>query len=202
MDMIDEKTQNGSQTSDEATSDEESEDEDADEPAPKKAKSAPKTKAAKNSKSSNRPSPGKSKKAKSQEVIDSGAESEDGDEALAKRLQEEEQNGGRRTRKGKPQPKAKKVTGKKEKKERKGTSTYSKPCRLSPALSEVVGANSMPRSDVVKFMWNLVKERNLKDPKNGQFMICDDQLHKIFGRKRLRTFGMMKFLKNHIFDDK
>lgn len=39
-----------------------------------------------------------------------------------------------------------------------------------------------------------------QDPKNKQFAICDDELFKVIGVKRFRTFGMMKYLKNHFVD--
>jgi len=71
---------------------------------------------------------------------------------------------------------------------------------LSPALAEVVGEEKMARSDVVKKMWQVIRERKLEDPKNKRFMICDEQLQKIFGRKRIQTFGMMKYLTKHIWD--
>lgn len=40
----------------------------------------------------------------------------------------------------------------------------------------------------------------LQDPKNKQFAICDEELMKVIGVKRFRTFGMMKYLKNHFVD--
>jgi len=46
-------------------------------------------------------------------------------------------------------------------------------------------------------MWAIIKERNLYDPSNKQYAICDDDLLKVIGVQRFRTFGMMKFLKNH-----
>merc|ERR1712071_338430 len=36
------------------------------------------------------------------------------------------------------------------------------------------------------------------DPKNKQFALCDEQLLKVFGVKRFRTFSMMKYLKTHL----
>ena len=39
----------------------------------------------------------------------------------------------------------------------------------------------MPRHEVVKKLWQVIKERNLQDPANKQFAICDDQLLKVFG---------------------
>jgi len=123
------------------------------------------------------------------------------DQELAEELQELER-GGRRTR-----APAKKPLKKREKKKKatddpdkpKKVTAYTAPCDLSPALSEIMGTNQLPRNEVVKRMWAIIKERNLKDPRNGQFMICDDQLYKVFGKKRVKTFGMMGILKDHIF---
>lgn len=75
-----------------------------------------------------------------------------------------------------------------------------KAVKLSPELSDIMGTESMPRPEVVKKMWSIIKERNLYDPKNKQFAVCDEQLQKVFGVKRFRTFGMMKYLKAHFID--
>jgi len=75
-----------------------------------------------------------------------------------------------------------------------------KTVKLSPELSDIMGVDSMPRPEVVKKMWSIIKERNLYDPKNKQFAVCDEQLQKVFGVKRFRTFGMMKYLKSHFTD--
>ncbi|XP_012281387.1 nucleolin 1 [Orussus abietinus] len=74
---------------------------------------------------------------------------------------------------------------------------YTRAILLSPELASVVGAERMARHEVVKKVWSIIKERNLYDPKNKQFAICDDELMKVIGVKRFRTFGMMKYLKNH-----
>lgn len=74
---------------------------------------------------------------------------------------------------------------------------FTKTIGLSPALAEIMGEDAMPRHQVVKKMWAIIKERNLYDPKNKQYAICDEQLLKVFGVKRFRTFGMMKYLKDH-----
>jgi upstream activation factor subunit UAF30 len=64
-----------------------------------------------------------------------------------------------------------------------------------------MGADEMPRHEVVKRIWKIIKEKNLYDPKNKQFAICDPQLEKIIGVKRFRTFGMMKYLMPHFIKD-
>lgn len=93
-------------------------------------------------------------------------------------------------------PAAKKAPGAK-----RGGGGYTKAVNLSPELAALVGEDCMPRHEVVKRVWAIIKERNLYDPKNKQFAICDDELFKVIGVKRFRTFGMMKFLKNHFLAD-
>lgn len=84
----------------------------------------------------------------------------------------------------------------KTKKKGKGTG-FTRPYKLSPELSELMGAKELPRHEVVKKVWKIIKEKNLYDPKNKQFAICDEQLEKVIGVKRFRTFGMMKYLMPH-----
>ncbi|KAF2904385.1 hypothetical protein ILUMI_01787 [Ignelater luminosus] len=76
-------------------------------------------------------------------------------------------------------------------------SGYTKTMNLSPELAALVGQSSMARHEVVKKVWSIIKERDLYDPKNKQYAICDDALFKVIGVKRFRTFGMMKYLKGH-----
>ncbi|KAF4532608.1 hypothetical protein B566_EDAN014853 [Ephemera danica] len=83
---------------------------------------------------------------------------------------------------------------------KRGGGGYTRAYTLSPELAAVVGQDSMARHEVVRKIWSIIKERNLYDPKNKQFAICDDELLKVFGVKRFRTFGMMKYLKNHFID--
>ncbi|XP_053954940.1 uncharacterized protein LOC128861079 [Anastrepha ludens] len=77
---------------------------------------------------------------------------------------------------------------------------FTRPYTLSPELSALMGAESLPRHVVVKKVWAIIKERNLYDPKNKQFAICDDELMKVMKVKRFRTFGMLKHLKPHFLD--
>ncbi|XP_050437565.1 uncharacterized protein LOC126843810 isoform X2 [Adelges cooleyi] len=80
---------------------------------------------------------------------------------------------------------------------KRGNSAYTKAIKLSPELSSLMGAEALPRHEVVKKIWAIIKEKNLYDPSNKQYAICDDDLMKVIGVKRFRTFGMMKYLKTH-----
>ncbi|KAK2176886.1 hypothetical protein NP493_634g01009 [Ridgeia piscesae] len=128
------------------------------------------------------------------------------DEELAKQLQQQEEEIGRRQTRGggrkaaaRPAKKGRKVSGDGDKGGPRKKNCYTELCILSESLAEVMGEEKMARSNVIKKMWEIIRERELLDPKNKQFMLCDDELYKVFGRKRIRTFGMMKFLKDHIY---
>lgn len=120
------------------------------------------------------------------------------DEELAKQLQEDE---GllRPSRRCKAQQVVRKQK-KPRKESAKGTSVYSRPCALLPPLDEVMGTDKMPRPMIVKRLWEIVKERDLLDPKNKQFMLCDTEMFGLFGKNRVRMFGAMKLLKPYIKD--
>jgi len=119
------------------------------------------------------------------------------------------------SKKSKPKPKAKKRkaagsddddadwSSSKKKKASGGprkAGAFTKSFKLSPELADMVGAEVMPRHEVIKKMWAIIKERKLQDPAQKQFAICDDQLLKVIGVKRFKTFGMMKYLKNHFVE--
>uniref|UniRef100_A0A0C9QAT4 Spp27_0 protein n=1 Tax=Fopius arisanus TaxID=64838 RepID=A0A0C9QAT4_9HYME len=129
---------------------------------------------------------------------------------VQKKLQRPQQKKGKPGKKGKKKGsdsdsdedwgKSKKATGGAKKGGGKGKGGYTRAITLSPELAAVVGADQMARHEVVKKVWSIIKERNLYDPKNKQFAICDEELMKVIGVKRFRTFGMMKYLKNHFVD--
>jgi len=83
---------------------------------------------------------------------------------------------------------------------KRGGTGFTKVLKLSPELSSVMGQPEMARHEVVKKIWSIIKEKNLYDPKNKQFAICNEELLPVMGVKRFRTFGMMKHLKNHFID--
>uniref|UniRef100_A0A2M3Z8J3 Putative rna polymerase i transcription factor uaf n=1 Tax=Anopheles braziliensis TaxID=58242 RepID=A0A2M3Z8J3_9DIPT len=99
----------------------------------------------------------------------------------------------------KPKAKGKAAAGGAKKGGARGTG-YTRPYTLSADLAALCGAESLPRHEVVKKIWTIIKERNLYDPKNKQFAICDAELQKVIGVKRFRTFGMLKYLKPHFKD--
>jgi len=131
---------------------------------------------------------------------ESNSDNDDAD--VARKLHKEELNTRSRSCAKRP-PIARKNNKDKPKSEgRKGVSVYSQECVLSEELAEIMGTDRMARKDVVSKMWQIFKERQIQDPKNKQYVICDEQLEKLFKVKKFKAFGMMKILKSHMKDPK
>jgi chromatin remodeling complex protein RSC6 len=75
----------------------------------------------------------------------------------------------------------------------------SKPLGLSADLEAVVGAGPMPRSQVIKKLWEYIKKNDLQNPANKRNILADEKLKKIFGGKsEVTMFEMTKLVSAHI----
>jgi chromatin remodeling complex protein RSC6 len=72
------------------------------------------------------------------------------------------------------------------------------PVTPSPELAEIVGKNDLPRSEVVKKVWDYIKKNDLQDAKDRRQINGDDKLAKIFGKKSVSMFEMNKHLSRHL----
>lgn len=72
------------------------------------------------------------------------------------------------------------------------------PVTPSPELAEIVGSDRLPRSDVVKKVWDYIKANDLQNPKDKREILADDKLEKVFGRKKATMFEMNKFISAHL----
>ena len=77
-------------------------------------------------------------------------------------------------------------------------SGFTKPCKLSPELAEFMGSETAARHELSKKLWQHVKERDLQDPSNRQYILSDDVLLKLTGEKRFQGFSFGKLIKDHI----
>ncbi|MBI1833519.1 MAG: SWIB/MDM2 domain-containing protein [Candidatus Andersenbacteria bacterium] len=76
---------------------------------------------------------------------------------------------------------------------------FMKPMTVSPDLAVVVGAGPMPRSEVVKKLWEYIKKNNLQDPANKRNINADENLKKVFGGKAVvNMFEMTKLVSKHL----
>jgi len=72
------------------------------------------------------------------------------------------------------------------------------PVTPSPDLAEIVGKDDLPRSEVVKKVWEYIKKHDLQDAKDKRQINGDDKLQKIFGKKSVSMFEMNKHLSAHL----
>jgi chromatin remodeling complex protein RSC6 len=87
------------------------------------------------------------------------------------------------------------------KQQRRQNHPFTKPLLLSPSLSTFMNnAHEMSRVDVVKSLWNYIKENKLQDPNDKRFILCDDRLKTLFNQQRISGFKMNKYLSLHLYD--
>jgi len=69
----------------------------------------------------------------------------------------------------------------------------------SPALAAVVGAKPLPRTEVVKKLWEYIKKKGLQDKVNRRNINCDDALKGVFGKKdQISMFDLAKGIGKHL----
>ena len=74
-----------------------------------------------------------------------------------------------------------------------------KPMKLSAELEVVVGKGPMPRSQVVKKIWDYIKANNLQDSKNRRNINADEKLKVLFGGKtQVSMFDLAKIVSKHL----
>jgi upstream activation factor subunit UAF30 len=68
----------------------------------------------------------------------------------------------------------------------------------SAMLAAVVGAKPLPRTEVVKKLWEYIKKNNLQDASNKRMINADEKLRGIFGKAQVSMFDMAKIINQHL----
>ena len=69
----------------------------------------------------------------------------------------------------------------------------------SEVLARVVGAMPLPRTEVVKKIWDYIKKNKLQDEINRRLINADEKLREIFGgKKQVSMFEMTKLVNTHL----
>ncbi|MDR0952939.1 MAG: SWIB/MDM2 domain-containing protein [Elusimicrobiota bacterium] len=81
----------------------------------------------------------------------------------------------------------------------KANAKFMAPLTPSEDLAKVTGAKPLPRTEVVKKMWDYIKKHNLQDSKNKRMINADATLKPIFGGKaQISMFEMAGLLGKHL----
>lgn len=109
------------------------------------------------------------------------------------------------TKKAAPKKAAKKAAKKavkkaapKKKSARKPNAAFMAPLTPSATLAEVVGSKPMPRTEVVKKIWDYIKKNGLQDKNNRRMINADAKLKPIFGKDQISMFELAKIVNKHV----
>ncbi|MCU7552002.1 SWIB/MDM2 domain-containing protein [Chitinophagaceae bacterium LB-8] len=82
---------------------------------------------------------------------------------------------------------------------RKPNAAFMAPLNVTPVLAEVVGNKPMPRTEIVKKIWDYIKKNNLQDKKNKRMINADSKLKPVFGGKdQISMFDLAKLVNSQI----
>jgi upstream activation factor subunit UAF30 len=82
---------------------------------------------------------------------------------------------------------------------RRVSPALTKPVKPDAQLAAVVGADDLPRPEVVRKLWNYIKSEGLQDEHNRRMINADDKLRPLFdGKSQVSMFEMTKLVSKHL----
>jgi upstream activation factor subunit UAF30 len=101
-------------------------------------------------------------------------------------------------KKAAPKKAAKKAAPKK-KSARKPNAAFMAALTPSETLGAVVGTKPLPRTEIIKKIWDYIKKNGLQDKQNKRMINGDDKLKAVFGGKeQISMFELAKIVNNHV----
>lgn len=100
-------------------------------------------------------------------------------------------------KKAAPKKAAKKAAPKK-KSARKPNAAFMAPLTPDAALGEVVGSKPIPRTEIVKKVWEYIKKNGLQDKNNKRMLNADAKLKPLFGKDQISMFELAKIVNKHV----
>jgi chromatin remodeling complex protein RSC6 len=102
-------------------------------------------------------------------------------------------------KKAAPVKKAAAAKAAKPKVKRTPSAAFMKPMTPSEVLSSIIGGTPMPRTEVVKKVWEYIKKNKLQDEINKRMINADEKLKALFGGKaQASMFELTKFVSGHL----
>jgi chromatin remodeling complex protein RSC6 len=93
---------------------------------------------------------------------------------------------------------AKKAPAKK-KSARKPNAAFMAPLTPSAQLAEVIGSKAIPRTEIIKKIWDYIKKNGLQDKKNRRMINADVKLKAVFaGKTQISMFELAKIVNKHV----
>ena len=94
---------------------------------------------------------------------------------------------------------AKKAAPKKAKAKRKPNAAFMAALTPSANLAEVIGSKPVPRTEMIKKIWDYIKKNKLQDAKNRRMINADAKLKALFaGKNQISMFELAKVVNNNV----
>ena len=101
-------------------------------------------------------------------------------------------------KKAAPKKAAAKKAAPKKKSARKPNAAFMAPLTPTDKLANVVGNKPMPRTEIVKKVWDYIKKNGLQDSKNKRMINADDKLKALFGKGQISMFELAKIVNDNV----
>ena len=72
------------------------------------------------------------------------------------------------------------------------------PLTPSSTLAEVIGNKPLPRTEIVKKVWDYIKKNNLQDKNNRRMINADAKLKPVFGKDQISMFELAKIVNKNV----
>ena len=83
-------------------------------------------------------------------------------------------------------------------KKREPNAAFMKPLTPSAELAAVVGSKPLPRTEVIKKLWDYIKAQKLQDEHHKRTITADAKLAAVFGKKQVTMFEMAGLIGKHL----
>lgn len=81
---------------------------------------------------------------------------------------------------------------------RQPNAAFMAPLTPSDKLAEVIGNKPLPRTEIVKKIWEYIKKNDLQDKENKRMINADAKLRPVFGKDQISMFELAKVVNNQI----
>ncbi len=75
---------------------------------------------------------------------------------------------------------------------------FMKPVQPDADLAAVVGSEPIPRTQIIKKMWDYIKAKGLQDKVNKRNINADATLLKLFGKNQVTMFELAGIISKHV----
>ena len=81
---------------------------------------------------------------------------------------------------------------------RKPNAAFMAPLQPDETLAAVVGSKPLPRTEIVKKVWDHIKKNNMQDKDNRRMINADAKTRPLFGKDQISMFDLAKIVNDHI----